>query len=463
MQESLHMGYGVLATVDSLWSIVLVTVALVSLPGGLGSLLPSGINYSLLLIPPITGIIGYVTNWVGIRLLFHPVDFVGAKVPGMQQVARLLPTKIQEIPGVRQGKLGWQGIVPSRAAKMGSLAADNGVKQIASQKEFYQQFNPEAIARHVVSSSQEDVHELIDDVIRREHPQLWSDAPEALRNVVHSRLDERMPQVVDNLFERIGDNIDEVMDMKMMMVQQLSNDPKLLNEMFLEIGDKELKFLVNSGFILGTFLGCFSIPLFVLIDQWWVLPVAGALVGYFTNFIAIKAIFNPKKPIKIGPFVIQGLFIKRQNEAAETYSELVAEKIITVRNIANNMMTGSKSDRTRKMIRDALRPEVDEAVGLAGPLVRVTTGDREYEAIRESFADETMDYAFEPLEDEEFNRERSEPVRQMIEDRMKELPPEEYCIMLRSAFKQDEWLLIFIGAVLGFVAGWIQLLVVTTL
>jgi hypothetical protein len=33
--------------------------------------------------------------------------------------------------------------------------------------------------------------------------------------------------------------------------------------------------------------------------------------------------------------------------------------------------------------------------------------------------------------------------------------------MLRSAFKEDEWLLISIGGVLGFVAGWIQLLVVT--
>jgi hypothetical protein len=33
--------------------------------------------------------------------------------------------------------------------------------------------------------------------------------------------------------------------------------------------------------------------------------------------------------------------------------------------------------------------------------------------------------------------------------------------MLRAAFKEDEWLLIGVGAALGFVAGWIQLLVVT--
>ncbi|WP_136717707.1 DUF445 domain-containing protein [Halorientalis salina] len=438
-------------------------VVLVSLPGDLGSLIPSGINWSLVLIPPITGIIGYITNWVGIRLLFHPVEFFGVEVPGMQQVASLLPTKIQQIPGVREGKLGWQGIVPSRAAKMGSLAADNGVTKIASQKEFYQQFDPATIAEHVVAAASDDIHDLVDDIIRREHPQLWNDAPPAVREMIHSRVETSMPGVVDRVFRDIGDNIDELMDMKMMMVEQLGSDPQLLNKMFLEIGDRELNFLINSGFFLGTFLGCFSIPLFILIDQWWVLPVAGTLVGYFTNFIAIKAIFNPKRPIKIGPFTAQGLFIKRQPEAAETYASLVSGEIVTVGNIAENMLTGSKSDRTRKTIRDALRPAVDEAVGVAGPLVRVTTGDREYEAMRESFATETIDYAFEPLQDPEFNRRRSGPVQELIAERMKELPPEDYCVMLRSAFKEDEWLLIGIGAVLGFVAGWIQLLVVTAL
>ncbi|MFD1586070.1 DUF445 domain-containing protein [Halorientalis brevis] len=463
MSEVLPVELGLFAVLGSGLSVSHLLAGPVSLPGDLASIVPSGINWSLVLIPPITGIIGYVTNWVGIRLLFHPVDFFGVKVPGMQQVASLLPTKIQQIPGVREGKLGWQGIVPSRAAKMGSLAADNGVTKIASQKEFYEQFDPETIAEHVVAAASDDIHRLVDDIIRREHPQLWRDAPPAVREMIHSRVESSMPAVVDRVFHDIGENIDDLMDMKMMMVNKLGNDPELLNKMFLEIGDRELKFLINSGFFLGTFLGIFSIPLFIYIGEWWVLPVAGTLVGYFTNFIAIKAIFNPKQPVKVGPFTVQGLFIKRQNEAAETYSELVAGEIVTVGNIAENMLNGSKSDRTRKMITDALRPAVDEAVGVAGPLVRVTTGDREYEAIRESFANETIEYAFEPLKDPTFNRRRSGPVQELIARRMKELPPEDYCVMLRSAFKEDEWLLIGIGAVLGFVAGWIQLLVVTAL
>jgi uncharacterized membrane protein YheB (UPF0754 family) len=429
----------------------------------LQSLLPAGVPWKLVLIPPITGVIGYVTNWVGIRLLFYPVEFVGVRVPGLAQVATLLPAKLRGIPGIAEGKLGWQGIVPSRAAKMGSLAADNGVTRIASQREFYEEFDPDAIADHVVEAAGDDIHDLVDEIIRREHPKFWDDLPAPVREAVHARVDAELPAVTARLTEAIGEDVDDLLDLKLMIIDHLEANPRLLNRLFLEVGETELQFLVNSGFVLGTLLGCLSIPLFVLIDAWWVLPVSGVLVGYFTNFIAIKAIFNPTEPRPVGPFTLQGLFIKRQDEAAETYAEVIAADVITLSNLARNLLSGAQSDRTRKLVADALRPAVDEAVGIAGPLVRVTTGDREYAAIRESLATEAVDVGFEPLDDEAFNAARSDAIQRLIAERMRALPPEDYVVMLRSAFEEDEWLLIGIGAALGFVAGWLQLLMVTAL
>ncbi|MDY6779949.1 MAG: DUF445 family protein, partial [Halobacteria archaeon] len=299
------------------------------------------------------------------------------------------------------------------------------------------------------------------DIIQREHPELWEDAPDSVKRIIHQHVESRLPEVADRLFERTGENIDDLMSVKMMIINHLEANPKLLNRMFLEVGDKELKFLVNSGFIFGTLLGFISIPLFVFIDRWWVLPVSGALVGYMTNFIAIKAIFRPVNEYKVGPFRIQGLFIKRQDESVEKYASIVAKKVLTVGNIARHLLYGPKSDRTRKMIRDSLRPEIDKSVGAAQPIVRATTGDRSYEKMRESLATEPIEFGYELLKDPEFNRERSVRMKELIAKEMKKLPPEEYVKMLRPAFEEDEWLLIAVGAVLGFVAGWIQLLVVT--
>jgi len=449
------------ALVESLWYAPLAPLGLPS-GGDALSALPE-FEYRLLLIPPITGVIGYITNWVAIRLMFYPVEFRGFKIPGMGQLSHLMPRRIQQIPGVMEGKMGWQGIVPSRAAKMGSIAYDNSVEKVASQREFYEQFDPDVVAQYVVQEGKDDIHALVDDILRREYPDLWEDAPESVEAVIHQHTESQLPEIADRLFRKTGENINELMNVKMMIINHLEANPKLLNRMFLEVGDKELKFLVNSGFIFGTLLGFISIPLFVYIDRWWVLPVSGALVGYMTNFIAIKAIFNPVEEYKVGPFRIQGLFIKRQDEGVDKYAAIVAKEVLTVGNIARHLLYGPKSDRTRKMIRDSLRPEIDRSVGVAQPIVRATTGDESYESMRESLVTEPIEYGYELLKDPDFNRERSIRMKELIAKEMKKLPPEEYVLMLRPAFEEDEWLLIAVGALLGFVAGWVQLLVVTGL
>jgi hypothetical protein len=64
-----------------------------------------------------------------------------------------------------------------------------------------------------------------------------------------------------------------------------------------------------------------------------------------------------------------------------------------------------------------------------------------------------------PLGDAEFNRRQSSAVRGLIAERMRELPSKDFSEMLRSAMREDEWLLLLHGAVLGFGAGLLHLLI----
>lgn len=423
--------------------------------------LPYGLEWYLILIPLITGVIGYGTNWVAIKLLFHPVEFVGVRAPGLKQLAPALPRKLKQIPGVVEGRVGWQGIIPSRSARMGTIAAEKGISKVATSREFYEEFDPDRIARHMVASSGAEIRELTEEVLRSEYPLLWERTPQSLREVTHARVQARLPHIADEVTEAIGDNVHELLDINQMITTYLDENPELLNRLFLEVGDRELRFIVNSGFLLGGFLGVFTIPLYVYVDRWWVLPMAGVAVGYMTNWIALKIIFLPIEERRVGPLRLQGLFIKRQPEAAEKYAQIVAEEIVTIGNVADNLLYGSQSDRTRKMIRDAIRPEVDRVVGVAGPLVRMTTGVDEYEAIRETVADRTVDRTISPLKDPEFNAERSEAIETLMRERIQALSSQDFVGLLRPAFVEDEWMLILLGAVLGLLAGWLQLLVVT--
>src|SRR5215208_1986225 len=67
----------------------------------------------ILTIPLFSGAIGYATNWSGVWMLFNPVTFRGIRLPGLAPLARLLPRKVQQVPGIMNGGLGWQGIIPS--------------------------------------------------------------------------------------------------------------------------------------------------------------------------------------------------------------------------------------------------------------------------------------------------------------------------------------------------------------
>ena len=96
----------------------------------------------LISIPLFTGIVGYITNWTGVLMLFRPVQFHGFRVPGLRVLFPLLPRRVQVLPLIGyEGRIGWQGIVPSRADKMASISMDKGLAKLGSVSDFYRSSN----------------------------------------------------------------------------------------------------------------------------------------------------------------------------------------------------------------------------------------------------------------------------------------------------------------------------------
>src|ERR1700709_2203114 len=110
---------------------------------------------ALISIPLFTGIIGYITNWTGVLMLFKPLGFHGFRVPGLRVLFPLLPRRVQAVPLIKyDGRLGWQGIVPSRADKMASIAVDKGLAKLGSISDFYRELEPDTIAEHLAAAAQ---------------------------------------------------------------------------------------------------------------------------------------------------------------------------------------------------------------------------------------------------------------------------------------------------------------------
>jgi uncharacterized membrane protein YheB (UPF0754 family) len=413
---------------------------------------------SLISVPVFTGVIGYIINWSGVWMLFNPVRFKGFRLPGLAMVARLLPHKLQEVPGIVHGGVGWQGIVPNRSAKMGSIAVDKGIAKLGRPREFYEQLEPEKIAEHVLVTAKRDIRDLVERIMRREHSRLWSDLPPRAREAVHARVQEQLPDIVHGVITKdMAENIDHLLDPKLMVVRQMEANPSLANRVFEDTAKRELRLMINFGFIFGFLLGVPVAFITHAIPEWWLLPVLGVVVGWTTNLLGMQLIFWPTEKRKFGPFTLHGLFLRRQKEVADVYSQIIADEILTVGNIGDHLMNGPRSDRTRQMLETSLRPAVDRASGPVRSAIRVAMGTREYDAIKESVATEAVDYTITPLTDPDFARKQSTAVRGFIAQRMREMSSQDFVEMMRSAIKEDEWMLYAHGAVLGFGAGLVHL------
>ncbi|BDT89098.1 hypothetical protein [Nocardia cyriacigeorgica] len=418
----------------------------------------------LLTIPLFTGVIGYITNWTGVLMLFRPIAFHGIHVPGLRALYPFLPKRIQVLPLLSyDGRMGWQGIVPSRADKMASIAVDKGLSKLGSVADFYRELEPDALAEHLASIANDQIRDIVEEILRREHPQLWYNLPSQVREMVHDRVRAQLPDILRELTEELGANIDQLLDVKQMVIRYFQARPQLLNQLFQVLGAKELRFMQNFGFYFGAPMGAILVAVLHLTG--WptlaVLPIGGVIIGWVVNWVGINMIFAPAEPKWWCPWR-QGLLIKRQPEITAGYAELVSGQVVTVANIGDELLNGPRSDRTMQMLEDTLRPAADRALGPARSAVKFVLGSREYDALQSTLTSEAMAIAPIAFADPDFNVRQGRQINDYIAKQMSALSPSDFVEMLRSAIKQDEWLLFVHGGVLGLFAGYAHILVFGT-
>jgi uncharacterized membrane protein YheB (UPF0754 family) len=242
-----------------------------------------------------------------------------------------------------------------------------------------------------------------------------------------------------------------------MVITDLVTDKALLNRIFQEAGRKEFRFIARSGIYFGGSIGLLQMSLWVLFHQPLIMPVFGLIVGWFTDWLALKMIFNPKQPIDILGFRVQGLFLKRRREVAADYGTLIADEVITARKIIEALLRGPLSDRVFALVRRQVQASLD--TGLAKPLAVLTVGSARYQQLKRAITAKVVDRLPETLTYlEEYARDTMD-VRNVLVARMQDLDELQFEALIRPAFEQDEWILITVGAILGFVMGEAQALV----
>lgn len=388
--------------------------------------------------PIVAAIIGYFTKLVAIRMMFEPIEFIGLKKPW----------------------LGWQGIVPRRAEKMATIATDLMTERLLTPQEVFDRLDPHRIAEEVRQPLLALTEDITREVAAQYQPGLWESVPESLRKMLINKVQKDSPEMVEQMMTEIKDNLDKVFDLKDMIISNLTRDKALLNRIFKEAGEKEFKFIVRCGIYFGFGIGLIQVIAWALTHNIWIMPMFGLFVGWFSDWMALKMIFNPKTPKRYFFFFKwQGLFLKNRKEVSAKYGQLVAREIVTPHNIIHSILNGPLSDRLYQLIQRQVQQMVDKQAGFAKPMVVFSVGSKRYQEMKKDVATRMMDYLPETLSYMEGYAEEAMDLQNLLSTKLQQLNEEEYESLLRPAFQQDEWILIATGAALGFLVGEMQVLV----
>jgi uncharacterized membrane protein YheB (UPF0754 family) len=391
----------------------------------------------LLWIPVISAIIGYVTNFLAVKMMFYPIEFIGFKP-----------------------FLGWQGLIPAKREQMAEIEVELVLDKLLSVEEIVGRLDPERINQTIERRLKQVLKRIVNDVMQESAPTLWASLPIQGKNVVYARIEYDIPNVVRKMVQDFQHNVSEIINIRELVVSHLVNDPELINEIFLQSGEKEFPFIERSGLYFGFLFGIPTMLLWHFYPLWWILPTGGLLVGYLTNWIALKIIFEPKRPVKFLGMTFQGMFLKRQNEVSRVYSDIIEKRLLSSQNITNALLHGPGSDALLELIELNVNDAIERYISIAQPYFVFGVGTDNYYkmknlAVHRIFedSDKYLGYAHEYATG-------ALRVADDLCEKMKQLSPEEFEGVLRPAYQQDEWKLILVGAILGMGAGFIQLYLV---
>jgi hypothetical protein len=293
----------------------------------------------IMLIPVVAACVGWLTNWLAVKMIFYPIAFFGIPVAQMVEGEMYGYNILNPL-----GWVGWQGIVPAKAAQMANTMVTMVTTQLIDVKEVFTRLDPRRVADLLGAEVPAMARGVARDLAPGWAVDFGEKALPGAPGPLLANLEGATHRYLAGFTVMLQEQVHRVIDLKELVVTEMCKDKRTIVELFQRCGREELKFLTNSGLFFGFLLGLIQMVVWLFYDNPWTLTIGGTIVGLLTNWLALKCIFEPVDPVYLfgGRFKLQGLFLQRQAEVSGEFSDHLASKVLTSEKIWDNMLHGRK-------------------------------------------------------------------------------------------------------------------------
>lgn len=191
----------------------------------------------------------------------------------------------------------------------------------------------------------------------------------------------------------------------------------------------------------------------------FLLPLIAALIGWMTNYIAVKMLFHPKEPKKIVGITFHGVFPKRQNVLAEKLGQLVADELFSVSDVSAKIKEFAISDEAMNEVGKRIEMTIRNKLVQAFPMLAMFLTDEMVEKVTGLFKNELKDFLSATSQGMGEKLEENLNVEAMVKERVNAFSSEKLEKLLNQLMKKEFKFIELVGAILGFLIGCLQLVI----
>ena len=193
----------------------------------------------------------------------------------------------------------------------------------------------------------------------------------------------------------------------------------------------------------------------------YLLPILAALIGWITNYLAIKMLFHPHQPKKILGLTFQGVFPKRQAQIAEKLGDLVANELFSMKDVAQKIEDLSTQPEALEEVGKRIEQTIRGKLISAFPMLSMFLSDEMIEKVTSLFKGELEDFLRVSAQGLAVKMEESVDIQALVREKVQAFSSNKIEELLLGFMEEEFRFIEKIGAVLGFLIGCIQVFLVT--
>lgn len=188
----------------------------------------------------------------------------------------------------------------------------------------------------------------------------------------------------------------------------------------------------------------------------FLIPLISGFIGWVTNWVAIKMLFHPRRPVRVLGYEVQGIFPKRQRQFAEKLGRLVSQELLSFSEIERKVTDPGNLKKLMPVVEDHVDHFLRQRLPDAFPMISMFIGEKTINQLKTHFMAE-LETLFPDVMQRYMGNLKSElDLERIVVEKVSGFSSDKLEEILMSIMAREFRFVEILGGVLGFLIGLVQ-------